>query len=269
MRRFGAWHLFLMILCFAPLAVGQETRPTTQPEPIPQSVYEKGPLLIHLPGIEGYLNCDRHLILGLQDGGLPGHLAVYDWTEYDPGLDSLHAYRRNHLEAQRVADMIVDHLKIDPTDPIILSSHSGGCGIAVWALEKLPPGVQVQSLLLLAPALSPDYDLSAALRHVSGQAYAFTSVHDTIMLEVGTKLFGTMDGVNTPAAGLTGFVMPPSADPQQYKKLVAEPFETDWMQYDDFGDHIGPESRQFAANIIAPMLLGQPVASTRPSAQAQ
>ena len=96
----------------------------------------------------------------------------------------------------------------DPKLEITLTSHSGGTGIAVWALEKMPEGMQVQTLVLLASALSPDYDLSKALRHVRGKAYVFYSQNDQVVLGAGTRLFGTIDGVKSDAAGLIGFRMP-------------------------------------------------------------
>jgi len=255
-----------LVLGIASLAAGEDaaTRPVQSP-PVPEAVSLKGPLVLHLPGIAGYLGCDRHLLAGLSEGGVKAHVAVYDWTDNDPGLRALHAYERNQTEAQRVADMIVDHARLDPTSPIYLTSHSGGCGIAIWALEKLPADVAVDSVLLMAPALSPEYDLTHALRHVRGQLYAFTSVHDVVVLEAGTKLFGTIDGVLTAAAGFGGFVRPPGADIQLYNKLIPEPYEDDWMQYDDYGDHIGAMSRKFAANVLAPLLLGQVSPATRPS----
>jgi predicted alpha/beta hydrolase family esterase len=235
----------------------QVVRPTTQPtpaDPIPAGVVEKGTLILHLPGIGGFLGCDRHMVTGLSDAGVTAHIEIYDWTEHDPGIHDLHAYDRNQKEAQRIADMIVAHHKADPTSKILLTAHSGGCGIAIWALEKLPPDVNVQTVLLMAPALSPTYDLSMALTHVQDHVYVFSSIYDTIVLNTGTKLFGTIDGVDTAAAGFGGFVMPPNANADAYKKLTPRPYDKDWMKLNNLGDHVGAMSRQFAATILAPLL---------------
>jgi hypothetical protein len=139
--------------------------------------------------------------------------------------------------------------------------------VAIWALEKLPPDITVDTVLLMAPALSPEYNLTGALRHVRGELYAFTSIHDVVVLQAGTKLFGTMDGVFSAAAGFGGFVRPPGADIELYKKLIPEPYEDAWMKYDDYGEHIGAMSRKFAANILAPLLGAPGAATTRPTAQ--
>jgi hypothetical protein len=231
------------------------------------AVSAKGPWLLHLPGIAGYLNCDRRLLSGLRQGGVVAQFQVYDWTDHDPGLHALHAYDRNRAEAHKIADLIQARAQADPASPIYLTAHSGGCGLAVWALEKLPADVKVDTVLMLAPALSPGYDLSAALRHVRNRMYAFTSTNDTIVLSTGTRMFGTIDGVRGDAAGFGGFVMPGSADPTQYAKLISRPYEPDWIAYDDWGDHIGALSRPFAAAVLAPLLEPPTVAATsQPSA---
>ena len=59
--------------------------------------------------------------------------------------------------------------------------------------------------VLLAPALSPEYDLTAALRAVSREMVVFWSPLDIFMLGMGTKVFGTADRVRTAGAGLVGF----------------------------------------------------------------
>src|SRR5262249_7322590 len=120
-------------------------------------------LILHLPGISGRRWIDDQYALGLRDAGYTGGLQIYDWTGEDPGLGSLVAQKRNHAEAQKVADHITLLMRANPHLHLILSGHSGGTGIAVWALEKLPDDIKIDSLLLMASALSPEYDLSKAL----------------------------------------------------------------------------------------------------------
>jgi pimeloyl-ACP methyl ester carboxylesterase len=243
-----------LMLCLASAAVGG---PTTGPAPADMllaQVAAKGPLLLHLPGVGGYLGCDRRMLAGLRDAGVDAHIVVYDWTEHDPGIHALQAYDRNQREAQTIADLIAAHAAADPDSPIYITAHSGGCGLAAWALEKLPADVKVQTVILIAPALSPRFDLSAALRHVNGKMFAFSSLLDSIVLYTGTRLFGTIDGVRTEAAGFCGFIQPPGADPLMYKKLVQRTYQRDWMKYNDFGQHIGAMSRSFASAMLAPLI---------------
>jgi pimeloyl-ACP methyl ester carboxylesterase len=180
----------------------------------------------------------------------------YDWTDNDRGVPALHAHARNLIEAGNIARIVTQRASNYPGERIVLTSHSGGGAIAVWALERLPPGVQVDDVLLLAPALSPGYDLTAALRHVRGKMYVFWSSGDELILGFGCRLCGTMDGVYANAAGLVGFTMPPGADAEQYRKLDQIPYDPAWLRLGNFGDHVGPMSRRFAAAVLAPLVKG-------------
>jgi alpha-beta hydrolase superfamily lysophospholipase len=212
------------------------------------------PYLLHLPGIGGKRSIDRTLTEGLVQGGMDAHVEIYDWTATDAGLSALYAQQRHQREADVVAAKITAAFRADPRQRIYLSGHSGGTGIAIWALERLPSDVKVESLLLLASALSPTYDLSTALRHVRGKAYALHSPYDPV-LGIGTRMFGTIDGIKTDAAGRVGFSKPAdAADPKQYDKLVSIGYDTSWIRLRNIGDHIGPMMRPFAREILSPLL---------------
>jgi pimeloyl-ACP methyl ester carboxylesterase len=211
--------------------------------------------LLHLPGIGGHRNIDDHMAAGFVQGGFTGQVQIYDWTEQDIGLDALFALKRNHAEAKKVARLLTERFDLDPTAPIYLTCHSGGGGIAIWALEELPARIKISALVMMSPALSPGYDLSKALSHVSGKAYVFSSTEDSLVLGTGCQLMGTIDGVKTDAAGRVGFKMPPTADVGQYAKLVSVPYNAEWIRLGDHGDHIGAMSRRFNQLVIAPLVL--------------
>ena len=225
--------------------------------------------LIHLPGIAGEQNLDRRFVRGLRTGGCEGTIEIYDWTAKDPGLSALLARKRNEKQADKVAEKIQQILKDEPGVKLRLVCHSGGAGIAAWALERLPDDAKIESIVFIAPALSQKYDLSKALAHVRGTAYALTSVNDVIVLGAGTRLFGTIDGKKEEAAGLRGFKTPDEpADAKQYDKLVQMPYQDSWMELGNIGDHIGPMGEEFAEKVIAPILQDRPPAqlpSTRPT----
>jgi pimeloyl-ACP methyl ester carboxylesterase len=220
--------------------------------------------LIHLPGIAGERTLDREFVRGLRDGGYAGTLDIYDWTERDPGLSALLARERNQKQAGLVSDRIKRLLTAHPKLKIRLVGHSGGSGIAVWALERLPEEMQVESVVLIAPALSQRYDLSKALAHVRGKVFAFTSEYDSIVLGAGTMLFGTIDGVKEEASGLRGFSVPADADKKQYEKLVTMSYNAGWMNWGNIGDHIGPMLRPFARVVISPILQDREPPATQP-----
>jgi pimeloyl-ACP methyl ester carboxylesterase len=221
--------------------------------------------LIHLPGIAGARLLDRYFVAGIHDGGYAGESETYDWTAGDPGIAALLARRRNEREADKVAARIEKLLTDDPDLKIRLVCHSGGAGIAAWALERLPEGMQVETLVLVAPALSQRYDLSKALAHVRGKAYAFTSENDAIVLGAGTRLLGTIDGVKEDASGLKGFTKPEGADDAQYAKLVPMPYRAEWMDLGNIGDHVGPMGRTFAREVISLIVQGREPPPPRPT----
>ncbi len=223
--------------------------------------------LLHLPGIGGKRSIDRALVLGLARGGVDADFDIYDWTggEEGEGLPALANIQHHREEADKIAKIIVDQATKHPDIPIVLTSHSGGCGLAVWALEQLPENVTIESFVMLQSALSPQYDLTKALKHVRGKLYVFSSINDTLVLGTGTRMFGTIDRVKTDAAGRVGFTMPKKADATQYAKLVSIPYQKAWLRYDDIGDHIGPMNVLFAKAIIAPLLITGELPAAEPA----
>jgi hypothetical protein len=250
------------LVALACLSMAPATRPATAPASRPTLIEfhaaanPDAPLVLHLPGIAGYKPIDRTLLQGLADAGPKGAaLQAYDWPAWDPGLPALFAYDRNRAEAKAVAEILTRARRASPARPIHVTAHSGGVGVLVWALEQLPDDVQVEQAIFLAPALSPGYDLSPALRRVRGNAYAFTSPHDPV-LGTMTRVFGTIDRVKTDSAGLNGFVTPAApAFPEQYRKLAPMPWRTEWTDLGHPGDHIGPLATPFARTILAPLLV--------------
>lgn len=222
----------------------------------PPTLGEAKPFLLHLPGIGGHMFIDDLMTGGLRDGGLDAEIQIYDWTEGQSGLPALAAWQRNQLQARKIADLITQVHRADPARRIIITGHSAGCGLAVWAMENLPEDIRVDTLLMLAPALSPQYDLSKSLARVKN-AYAFISEFDLI-LGPGTRQFGTIDRVKSDAAGRVGFS-------RQYPHLVVFPYDSAWLRWGNFGDHIGAMSKPFARNVLAPLLIAGTMPATQPT----
>ena len=255
----------LLPLVLALVAVLAVWRPGFADEKVERAEAKRDPQerLIHLPGIAGARLLDRYFVAGIREGGYEGEIEIYDWTAGDPGLGALLARRRNEDQAAKLAERLKALLKGDPDLKIRLVGHSGGSGIAAWALERLPEGMQVETLVFIAPALSQRYDLSKALAHVRGKAYAFTSENDVLVLGAGTRMLGTIDGVKEEASGLRGFTQPAGADDAQYAKLVPMPYTADWMEFGNIGDHIGPMGRTFAHEVVSPIVQGREPPTTR------
>jgi hypothetical protein len=213
------------------------------------------PYHLHLNGIGGFRIVDRFMLSGLKQGGLDADVQAYDWCGDDAGLGALLQQKLHVEQSKIVAGIIAKAARAQPGRRITLSAHSAGAGIIIWALEDLPKDVKVDSLALLSPALSPEYDLSKALKHITGNVYVFYSTYDEAVLGLGTRLFGTVDGIKTDAAGRVGFKEPAGADREEYAKIIQVPYEKSWIRLGNIGDHIGSMSRPFARQIIAPLLL--------------
>jgi len=267
MRRWVAILLLFGLLVPSGLLAAGAMPPVDRDQAAPAADFDHT-FLLHLPGIAGERWVDLQMTSGLRDAGYVGPIQTYDWTENDPGLNALRAYKRNRAEAARVADLITAKFRADPNQRIILTAHSGGTGIVIWALEKLPADVKVDTVVLLSSALSPEYDLSAALSHVSGVCYSFYSENDVLVLATGTKLFGTIDGKYCESAGEFGFVFPNGGDAKQYEKLVQKPYDRAYLRYGNIGDHMGPMRRSFSAHILAPLLF-DPAALAQAAASAK
>ncbi|MBC8107695.1 MAG: hypothetical protein H7Z14_13975 [Anaerolineae bacterium] len=224
--------------------------PTTAPStgPVAQTYH------MHLPGIGGAMFIHRWWCREIHSAGPTTQSVVYDWTGRRFPIDVLQSVERNRREAKNVATQIAKMRRDHPKDRIVISAESGGTGMAVWELEDLPADVHVDAVVLIAPALSPEYDLSAALKHVRGAMHVFVSEQDNLILAWGTEQYGTIDGKHVQAAGRFGFVQPKTADATQYAKLVQVPHQSAWWKYWNFGGHGGGMSPAFAKHVIAPLI---------------
>lgn len=221
--------------------------------------YVYGMVLV-LPGIEGRSVWNRNIAVGLDEGGVSSAIEVYDWTSGMPGgyVYNLANLDRNRAQARKVADRILAHRRRYPGSPVHLVGHSGGGGIAVLTLEALPPGRQIDQAILLAPALSPDYDLTLALRRTRRGLCNFYSTRDVGFLKVGTSLFGPIDRNYGVSAGAVGFKVPEGlneSDRQLYdSRLRQVRWNPQLKEVGASGSHTGWASRKFAREYLAPLI---------------
>jgi alpha-beta hydrolase superfamily lysophospholipase len=214
------------------------------------------PYLLHIPGVGGGNWMHDQYVRALNAGGFDAATGIYDWTGGRFALVALAQRAHNEREAQKVAALLTKMHRADPDRPLYLSCESGGAGIAVWALERLPDDVQVEAALLLSPALSPAYDLTPALRHVRQTMLVFPSKSDGVVLGLGTSLFGTMDRRHARSAGMEGFAQPASADARQYAKLEQFPYRGKMLfDYGSGGGHAWALYPRFASSWLAPRLV--------------
>jgi len=215
-------------------------------------------LVVVVPGVGGVIWDVKQMVEGLHDGGAAGSIEVFDWAiPPAPFTYMLNHWMRSRQRphAARLATLIADHRRRHPNAPVRLLAASGGSGIALYALEALPPDAQVDDVVLICSAVSPDFDLTLALSHVRGELVSHHSDHDT-MMALGTTLAGTFEGLHTPAAGAVPFRLPPNASPQsrtEYAKLKQIPWNESFVVDGNHGGHMGPTAYAFVRNRLAPL----------------
>lgn len=161
--------------------------------------------LIVLPGIH---NTVFHLngFLQMARRGLPNFaIDPQRWGTPFLGILNLRAAERNRAVAQRIAADIVQWRRSHPGEQLYLMGYSGGGGIAALVLEELPDGVLVDRLVLVAPAISQDFEIEQyAAQHVVEFVINYASTKDW-QVGIGTRSFGTIDRKYEYAAGYDGF----------------------------------------------------------------
>jgi pimeloyl-ACP methyl ester carboxylesterase len=151
---------------------------------------------------------------------------------------------------EKLAGVIEDFRRRHPEGKLDVIAHSAGCGVTLGALERLPANVKVNRVILLAPSVSPTYDLSPAIPHLSPPLHVFYSDRDNLWLRWRTNTFGTYDNIKTPAAGHDGFTLLDSLS----GKVNQHPYDPAWKDLGNDGDHGGTLSREFALKVLAQLL---------------
>ena len=230
-----------------------------------------------LPGVEGKSRYNVRIAKGLIKGGVKGAVQIYDWTTGGgPFVWLVHLahQRRNRIEAIRLARHIVKYQKTHPDRPVFLVAHSGGAGIALMAVERLPGHTPVEAVILLGGAVSPEWDLTKALARTRRGLWNFYSGRDIVFLVLGTSIFGTIDRKHGPSAGAVGFEVPgdlaDEAAELYESRLHQVPYDRTMSPLGHNGGHGGWTSPAFVARWLAPIILNSaPPASLRHSERSE
>ena len=226
-----------------------------EPPVVPEGA-ETGLVLV-ADGCGGIELCELGVRQVMGEGGGRHRVVVVRW-----GHGFGHWYKdlsdeANHAAQSRwIVGQVLEWRERRPSKPVFLVAKSGGTWIAVGALEGLPAG-SVEAVVLLAPAISPDYDLSKALRAVRREMVAFWSPLDLIVLGAGTWLFKTTNRVRSVSAGLVGFRPPASLDDEGlslYGKLRQVRWRSAMARTGYLGGHVGPDSPAFLRKYVVPLL---------------
>ena len=209
---------------------------------------ERGCVFV-LPGIQGKSPMEFAVARGLCDGGVELAIKIFDWTTgFCPlFLFHLRSTRWHRQAVQRLIEQIAQYQNDYPGRPVHLIGHSGGGGISMLAAAQLPDDLQLESIVLLAPAISSRFEVNAAVKNVSRGILNVSSRRDFVLLVIGTSVAGTIDGRHTPSAGAFGFK-------ESDDKLHETPFEFPMVASWHLGGHFGCVNRVFVADWIAPLI---------------
>lgn len=219
--------------------------------------------VFYLTGVAGECGTDRFLIEGLKRADLDLGVLVYDWTDLQGGRRSnLQSYEEHRVQAERIAERIVTYQRLNPGKPVHLLGYSGGAAMVAFVLESLPPEHAVDSAIMLAPVVAPEYDLTRAMAGSRGPIYCFYSSLDLGALMLCTTLMGNMDGFKGKAAGAAGFVPPAHLTPVEQeayrRRLIQVGYDSRMLAAGHLGGHYGWTNPWFVGQWIVPLLRDRP-----------
>lgn len=209
-----------------------------------------------LPGVECMTWSMRNLMPALTEAGITQAVDLVTWGEEPFGaFRNLLSYEENRDEAARLAERLVRYSEDYPDRPISIIGYSGGAGIALFVAEALPADFMIDRMILLGPAVSPEYDLGPALAHCRNGLINFYGEPDVFTLDWGTSIFGTMDRVKTVAAGKIGFLGSDGALLQR-PGLTQVVWRPAWCELGHCGGHDGWIARTWVRQVLAAYLPG-------------
>jgi hypothetical protein len=213
-------------------------------------------LVLVLPGIDGPGPLNACIRRGLLDGGAPYALEIYNWHKYRLGVSYAFAQKASRKRAAEIADRIARYRSEHPGRPVFVIGHSAGGAIAVFTAEAMPPEAPLEGVITLAPALSPEYDLTDAATGCAGRFVNCYAKND-LFLKTLTTIGMNLDGKRGATAGQEGFHLPPDASQQRcaaFEEVTQIEWSPEMSEKGNRGGHRGWTSRRWLADTLAPIL---------------
>jgi hypothetical protein len=192
--------------------------------------------------------------------GYRGDIEIFSWTTYTGPIGDQMIRSIARMRAEEMTKKIVNYRKRYPDTPVYIIGLSAGTGVGVWAVEKLPKDLKIDTMVLLSSSLSTNYNMTQCLNHVKNKVFVLSSSHDAI-LKSFIHVTGTIDGAYlAQPAGIAG--MYPKQDAPRplidlYKeKIVNVPWRPTFKRLGNDGGHTSATSYAFLKYYICPKLLG-------------
>jgi pimeloyl-ACP methyl ester carboxylesterase len=196
------------------------------------------------------------LTKAVADAKLPLCVERVDWSHGSCRIfTDLHGRSHHRAKGQCLAQQVLAYRQAHPGSRVFLVGHSAGAAVVLAAAEALPPG-SVDRIILLAPAVSPSYDLRCALTCSCEGIDSFHSDRDCISFLLSAV--GTADGSWTCSAGRGGFrpVFNCPEDAALYQRLRQCPWQREFGEMGHHGGHFGWCGYEFVRTCILPLLTG-------------
>lgn len=211
-------------------------------------------LIIVLPGIDGWSLFNRGIAPGLRAGGVTCDIQFFDWTRgFLHMLGNLRDPLLHEEQAALLAERIVMYRQSHPHSPLWLIGHSGGAALSLLTLSRLKDVTTVTGAVLLAAAISAEYDVDAPLATTERGIWNFRSWGDLVL--TSTLLVGDFDGRRSISAGVRGFAGRNSQ--QTGPQLHDVPWTPAMLRDGHGGGHFGCVNRFFIRRHVAPLVVGE------------
>ncbi len=227
-----------------------------QPVPSCGCVAPNADVVFVADGSGDYRTTSTALCQAVRASGVPLRVETFVWSHGYGRMLADHVDHCNHLEeGQRLAAFVAAAQQSCPARAVYLVGHSSGAAVVLAAAEAAPPG-SLERIVLLAPAVSHNYDLRPALRSCRQGIDVFVSRRDVGALAIGTGIIGTADRRRTAAAGRIGFtpILTCPGDERLYAQLRAHPWDCSVEWTGNRGSHYGTLGQGFMRAYVLPLL---------------
>jgi len=216
---------------------------------------DKG-LVVILPGIEMHPAHSALIREGLMEGGVPCAFEIYNWYKGNISARYVYDEAASRMRARELADYILEYQRAHPGRPVFIIGHSAGGAMAVFATEEAAGSRPIDGLIILAPALGPEYDLTRALGGCCGRMVNCWSSTD-YFLKALTTAGQNLDGTSGKTAGQEGFRLPTGA-PESRRKAFASLVQIKWapemLKEGNWGGHLAWSDPYWVKADLAPII---------------
>ncbi len=208
--------------------------------------------VIVLPGIGGVNHVPMRMVNIINEEVEGVSAQAWDWTDIEPTmiLGDLVLEERNRRRAAKFAESLVEWRSRHPEDQLFIVALSGGGGIVLFAFEQLPENFEVEEVLFISVALSPDVDLTPIMKRSKRGLFNYYSHNDIIILGAGTTLFGTTDRKHRASCGLTGLKVDENSE--WADKIEQLRWEPSMRKQGNWGFHLDGFAKNFIRKYVVP-----------------